>query len=216
MSSREAILGRIRTELAKVTPAELPPSPQVWPKENPTVDMMADRFVKELEAVFGEAYRCSSMAAARQKLAELMAASGWATAAAVDRPVCRELVADLPADKVSYAQPDWTPISMAEIPLGIVAADVFLADTGSSMVACHRPEERLMCYLPPACIVVGRTSQLAEHMPAAWESVAKCVADPALRGEYVIITGPSRTADIEKILILGVHGPKRYIVLLVD
>ena len=41
------------------------------------------------------------------------------------------------------------------------------------------------------------------------------VADPALRGEFVIVTGPSRTADIEKILILGVHGPKRLVVMLV-
>ena len=35
------------------------------------------------------------------------------------------------------------------------------------------------------------------------------------RGEIVLITGPSRTADIEKILILGVHGPKRLVVLVV-
>jgi L-lactate dehydrogenase complex protein LldG len=55
-----------------------------------------------------------------------------------------------------------------------------------------------------------------EHLPAAWETIAPRIADPGLRGEFVIITGPSRTADIEKILILGVHGPKRVVVLLVD
>jgi L-lactate dehydrogenase complex protein LldG len=72
-----------------------------------------------------------------------------------------------------------------------------------------------MCYLPPVCIVIAKTSQLVEHMPAAWEKIAPRVADPQLRGEFVFITGPSRTADIEKILILGVHGPKRLVVLLV-
>ena len=70
--------------------------------------------------------------------------------------------------------------------------------------------------MPPACVVVARVDQLAEHLPAAWAAIAARAADPALRGEFVIVTGPSRTSDIEKILILGVHGPKRLVVLLVD
>ena len=73
-----------------------------------------------------------------------------------------------------------------------------------------------MCYLPPACVVVARGEQLAEHLPAAWAEIVRRAADPQARGEMVLVTGPSRTADIEKILILGVHGPKRLIVLLVE
>ena len=73
----------------------------------------------------------------------------------------------------------------------------------------------MLCYLPPACVVVARLDQLAEHLPAAWSQLAPRLSDPQLRGEYVIVTGPSRTADIEKILILGVHGPKRLVVILV-
>jgi L-lactate dehydrogenase complex protein LldG len=64
--------------------------------------------------------------------------------------------------------------------------------------------------------VVARTEQLTEHLPAAWAALAARATTPDRRGEYVIITGPSRTADIEKVLILGVHGPKRLVVLLVD
>jgi L-lactate dehydrogenase complex protein LldG len=56
---------------------------------------------------------------------------------------------------------------------------------------------------------------LAEHLPAAWPAIAARAAEPARRGEFVIVTGPSRTADIEKILILGVHGPKRLVVMLI-
>jgi L-lactate dehydrogenase complex protein LldG len=63
--------------------------------------------------------------------------------------------------------------------------------------------------------VIARTGQLAEHLPAAWAEIARQTADPQRRGEFVLVTGPSRTADIEKILILGVHGPKRLIVILV-
>ena len=151
----------------------------------------------------------------RTKLCELSNRAGWTTLAAVDRPLCRELTSQFPPERIAWAQPDWTPRSMADLPAGLIEADYLLADTGSAMIACGRPEERLLCYLPPACIIVARTEQLIEHLPAAWEKIAPRVADPQARGEFLFITGPSRTADIEKILILGVHGPKRLVVLLV-
>jgi L-lactate dehydrogenase complex protein LldG len=216
MNSRDVILGRIRTVLSQEPSPPLPPVAEVWPRLNPTADQTAQRFAEELAAVHGETIRCASLDEARQKLAALVGEGGWTQLAAVDRPICRELVAALDPSRVAWAQADWTPPGMAELPAGLVAAECLLADTGSAMIACGTPVERLMCYLPPVCVVVARTGQLVEHMPAAWASIAPRVADPALRGEFVFITGPSRTADIEKILILGVHGPKRLIVLLVD
>jgi L-lactate dehydrogenase complex protein LldG len=44
--------------------------------------------------------------------------------------------------------------------------------------------------------------------------LARRAADPALRGEFVMVTGPSRTADIEKTLIRGMHGPRRLVLVL--
>jgi L-lactate dehydrogenase complex protein LldG len=96
-----------------------------------------------------------------------------------------------------------------------VEADVLLADTGSCLIACPTAADRLLCFLPPACVVIARTECLAEHLPAAWAAIGRKAADPATRGEFIIVTGPSRTSDIEKTLILGVHGPKRLVVLLV-
>ena len=104
---------------------------------------------------------------------------------------------------------------MAELSASVIAAEALLADTGSCLIACPTAQDRLLCYLPPACVVIARVEQLAEHLPAAWAEVAARAADPALRGELVIVTGPSRTSDIEKILTLGVHGPKRLVVMLV-
>jgi L-lactate dehydrogenase complex protein LldG len=112
-------------------------------------------------------------------------------------------------------QPDWQSKQMADIPVGLLAAECLLADTGTSVIACGTAPERLMCYLPPACVIVARVDQIAEHLPAAWPELARRAADRDLRGEFVLVTGPSRTADIEKILILGVHGPKRLVVFLV-
>ena len=215
MSSRDAILSRIHGLLAHDPHCDEPPVPEVWPRENPGVEAMARRFSEELQAVSGETIRCRSMDEARGRLAELIEREGWTPLGAVDRPACREIAAGLASECVRWASPDWTPEGMAELAAGLIEADYLLADTGTAMIACNVPEERLMCYLPPVCIVVAPAERLVEHLPAVWTEIARRAAETDRRGEFVFITGPSRTADIEKILILGVHGPKRVIVVLV-
>jgi L-lactate dehydrogenase complex protein LldG len=214
MSSRDAILSRIRTALSNEPDRQLPPIPEVWPVENPSVEQMAERFVEELKAVTGEVHRYETMQAAAEKLAEIVEGLDAEHIGRTDHAICQELVRDLPPE-CFLNDNDADPAELAKLPAALVGADTLLADTGTSMVACATPHHRLMCYLPPVCIVVAKTEQLVEHMPAAWDKIATRAADPELRGEFVFITGPSRTADIEKILILGVHGPKRLVVLLV-
>lgn len=216
MSSRDVILGRIRTELAGVAPVPQPPVPEVWPRANPPAEELIERFTTELKAVHGEVVRCGSMEEARRKLDDLMTGSRWRTIGSAGRPICREVASQLRPHRVAWVRDGWEPHNMAELSAGMVAAEWLLADTGTCAVECGTPKERLMCYLPPACVVIARVEQLIEHMPAAWEQIARRAADRGRRGELVLITGPSRTADIEKILILGVHGPKRLVVILVD
>lgn len=221
MSSREDILRKIREGLSTdearraAYAAERPETPEVWPRLNPDAGAMAERFISELEAVQGEVLRVRTVEEAKRQLESLLDQSGYATLGAIDSPIIRELTAALPAERLAWVGPDWTPERIATLPVGVIPAELLLADTGSCMVAAKTANERLMCYLPPACIVIGTAKQLAEHMPAAWSDVAAKAADKELRGEFVFITGPSRTADIEKILILGVHGPKRLVVILV-
>ena len=215
MSSRDAILGRIRAAVADDPPRERPPAPEVWPPQNPTVEEMAERFAQELDALGGELYRLPSMEEAGTKLAELVDAAGFSAVGSVDRPLCRELASKLGPDAIQWIEEDASTPAMSELDAVLIEADYLLADTGTAMIACGTPGERVACYLPPVSIVIVGTDRLIEHMPAAWEQVARRCAEPELRGEFVFISGPSRTADIEKILILGVHGPKRLVVILV-
>lgn len=217
-SARDAVLQNIRAALRDRPGAgePLPPVAEVWPRSNPGADALAARFAEELAAVHGETIFCRSLEEAGAQLQRLMDECGWQQIAALDRPLVAELAAALPAGRIRGLEPQWAPAEMAEIPAGLLAAEKLLADTGSCVVACHTAQERMLCYLPPVSIVVARREQLAEHLPAAFDESADWCADPQRCGELVIITGPSRTADIEKILILGVHGPKRLVVLLVD
>ena len=177
--------------------------------------MLADRFQSELKAIHGEVIRSATIADAQKQLAELVKSAGWTSIGVMYRPSCCEAVNELDPKLIQWPKPNWAPVEMAELSASVVAADVLLADTGSSLIACPTAEDRLLCYLPPACVVIARVDQLSEHLPAAWDTVAPRLAARELSGEFVIVTGPSRTSDIEKTLILGVHGPKRLIVLLV-
>jgi len=213
-NSREAILQRIRTEVSKAPPIALPPVPEVWPRQTSDPVVLAERFISELQAVHGEVIQCKTMDDLQRQLAELISQTGWSTIGAMDRPICREAIAQLNSQSIQWPRADWPPREMADLSVGLIAAKLLLADTGSCLVACPTAEDRLLCYLPPACVVIAKVDQLVEHMPAAWETVAPRCAQRELSGEFVIITGPSRTSDIEKTLILGAHGPKRLVVML--
>jgi len=215
MNARDAILSRIRTQLAKAPEVARPEVPEVWPHTGAGKEKLIEQFTAELAAVGGECIRCATVEEARDKLVELAKEAEWESIGSFDHPDCREVAAGLADENVVWATESWDPKQKADLSLGLVPADYLMADTGACMVACASAEQRLLCYLPPACVVVARAEQLREHMPHVWSEVAHRAADPELRGEFVFITGPSRTADIEKILIIGVHGPKRLVVLLI-
>jgi L-lactate dehydrogenase complex protein LldG len=159
--------------------------------------------------------RCGTFAEAQTRLAEMIKQAGWSTIGVMYRPLCCDAVKELDQKCIQWPKPNWAPREMAQLSASLITPEFLLADTGSAIIACPTAEDRLLCYLPPACVIIARMDQLAEHLPAAWETIARRCADKEISGEFVIVTGPSRTADIEKTLILGVHGPKRLIVMLV-
>jgi L-lactate dehydrogenase complex protein LldG len=89
----------------------------------------------------------------------------------------------------------------------LLEATALLADTGSAIVLATEQQDRLLAYLPRTCVVVSAMHRL--HSSLSTDALASVneAARQGVRGEAVIITGPSRTADIEKTLVLGAHGP---------
>ena len=234
MSSRDFILSRIRTALnAHPGASELPPAPQVWPIRQKTVDEMAKIFQESIVQVAGEVVFCPSWEEAAQQVEARLKKSNAKKIGMAKRPVVEQLIqksSALTAPGSDFelvtapAKPnDVSGPEMAELDASLVGAEILLADTGSCVVSSSTAFDRMLCYLPPTCFVLATKSMLREHLPAAWPEIsARLTApvNPALpvqkHGEFLIVTGPSRTADIEKILILGVHGPKQLTVLLID
>jgi L-lactate dehydrogenase complex protein LldG len=215
MTSRDRILERVRAGTNNAPEYQRPPTPQVWPETRISQKQLLERFRSELHAVGGESFLCTSMIHGAQKLAELAEEHRWNKIGVADRPLCHALTARLPYHTLLFERSNWDPAEMAGLSVGLVAADAFLADTGSALIRCETKEQRLLCYIPPISIAVVETVQIAENLPSVWRTISDGLGQREGRGEYVIVTGPSRSSDIEKKLVLGVHGPQRVIALLV-
>jgi L-lactate dehydrogenase complex protein LldG len=103
------------------------------------------------------------------------------------------------------------PFNVAELEAsdaGITECDALIAQTGSVLVTNRSAGGRALSVLPPHHVVLARREQLIRDLPAAFELLKKKYAAnyPSM---ISFITGPSRTGDIERILVLGAHGPKK-------
>jgi L-lactate dehydrogenase complex protein LldG len=103
--------------------------------------------------------------------------------------------------------------------LGITGADYLVAETGS-IVLLHRPDEpRSASLLPPVHVVVAQRGQIVPDLFdlfAALGTPADSLPGPVLPSCVTIITGPSKTGDIELRLVTGVHGPGEVHCVLID
>ena len=102
---------------------------------------------------------------------------------------------------------------MAEV--GITLCEALIARNGSVLVSNHDAAGRRLSIYPQHHLVIAKTGQLVPDLKDAF-SLMKSKYGTQLPSMLSIITGPSRTADIEKTLVLGAHGPKDLFVFLVD
>jgi L-lactate dehydrogenase complex protein LldG len=214
MSARDAILGRIRTALAGEADC-VAPNYELWPDGSwPATEDLLVRFANELQRVQGESRRCKSLAEAQRFLQELHRDLGRPRAVFVDYPNCRDLIHGV--EGACLLDPGMDRTQLSAIPLSIMPAAFLLADTGTAVVMPRNHAERLLCFLPDVSVLIAEGRSVVAHMSHVWETITKQASDPAMRGEMLLVTGPSRTADIEKKLVLGAHGPRRLIVILIE
>jgi hypothetical protein len=88
-----------------------------------------------------------------------------------------------------------------------------VASLGTVVVAPHGGNDGLLACLAPHHVVILREEDIVADLAAAFERLGAVFAEN--RGEFVFVTGPSRTADIEMMTVLGVHGPLRLDVVVV-
>jgi L-lactate dehydrogenase complex protein LldG len=99
--------------------------------------------------------------------------------------------------------------------LGISSADYLIAETGTIVLRVSPEEPRSLSLLPPVHVVLADRTRLVPDLFDLFDSKLGDEA-PALPSCLSLITGPSKTGDIELRLVTGVHGPGELHVILVD
>jgi L-lactate utilization protein LutC len=218
-SARDAFLQRVRQAVAEGNraggAAPLPERGGVG-YQGAGPDPVA-RFRDELSAAGGTPHVVSDDAAAAAKVLELVAAKGARRALVGRGPVLDRL--DLPsrlrAAGVELATPDALPPgaerdTLFAADIGVTGVDYLVAETGSVAILARPDEPRSFSLLPPVHIAVADRTQL---LPDLFDLFAALSAMPSC---LTLITGPSKTGDIELRLVTGVHGPGEVHVVFID
>lgn len=212
MSPRENMLARIRTALA-AGPAPLPPLPDWTAPVHPPLPVkdLAMTFAESFRRVGGEFFYCETLP---QLGAELRA---W-------------LAERLPAGQQFYV---WEPALQAlltaagmafqatetdfrtQAAAGLTSCEALVARTGSVVVTPATASGRRLSIYPDQHLVLARPSQVVAEIGDALR-VLQSRYGAALPSLLSLTTGPSRTADIEKTLVLGAHGPRRLTLFLLE
>ena len=214
------MLNKIREAVADLADGgtALPPPPDVWTACGLSVEEQASRFQTNLEAVAGEVVFCKDTPEAVERIASLLNETGSRRLAVLDRPLSRAVAERLEGKELLFPPSNADEVSaevLAAFDAAVAAPELLLCDTGSCLFSAPTTFDRLITYITPLSIVVASRSMLREHLSQAWTEL-KPRLETDRTGEFVVVTGPSRTADIEKFLILGVHGPKRLVVFLIE
>jgi len=210
-NSRDEIITSLRNARGKLISVPHPVAAGINHfNDRPAGDLTSclQNFKERLAALKGETYIVGSKAEARSKISELTQTVSSEEIVYSNEPIVQEI-----ADGATTVMPlDELPDTVLKnCKVGITGCLSLVTRTGSVVVSSTLSGRRLSV-LPPFHIVVAESSQ----MEMSLENVFPKLESDPLWSYAVVITGPSRTADIEKILVLGAHGPKRFAVIIID
>lgn len=177
---------------------------------------MFDQFKTRAEAVGAEVYRFKTKNESLDFILQFMQKEGikdakdsyavWQDGSFLAGMDKSELLSKIPGLKF-----DVTRELTADAKIGVSEVGYALTDTGSLVSDQTSIESRLVSTLPAIHVALIGSDRILDGKPAVFTKI-----NPKNSKYIAFITGPSRTADIERVLTIGVHGPKRLVIIFVD
>ncbi|TWI83519.1 L-lactate dehydrogenase complex protein LldG [Lacibacter cauensis] len=206
-ASKENILKKIRQALSHPVPVPFPQSEGNNSVFQPPVDDMAVQFAQEFTKLQGKFVFCADEKDMAEQLLQLAAARKW------DKVVCREqkLQQIFKQLKIPINFHD----NLADSDVSFTTCELLVSRTGTMVLSTANESGRTTSVYAPVHICIAYTSQLVYDLKDAIQ-VLREKYQGQLPSFISFATGPSRTADIEKTLVVGVHGPKEVFVFLIE
>jgi len=159
-------------------------------------------------------HRVPDLTAAADLVGTLARERDWRQVAWHDHPLVTPLCAGIPCGTYEVRSGSFDKSALEGCDAGITACEALVAQTGSILVSSATCGGRALSILPHVHVVIARCDQVLSTLGDALH-FAKSQHGGRMPSMLSFITGPSRTGDIERILVLGAHGPKELVVILV-
>jgi L-lactate dehydrogenase complex protein LldG len=240
MATKDEMLRRVRNALGRAESAKAESAPPTHPDFPPLGAVLApvppeklvDKFEEELEKVGGIAHRASLPLELEQILQEIVTSAGNGPVVLSRNPLLQRLGIPVKLANHGYPVVVWPDQGRAvdsgelerfrgqcfDAKVGITGVDYALTESGSLVLTSRTEGCQLASLAPPVHIALYRRSQVVETLEEVLRGLtaASDRANTAGGRSVVMITGQSRTADIEQVSIRGVHGPLNLHAILVE
>jgi L-lactate dehydrogenase complex protein LldG len=206
-TSKEKLLKKIRKALLEKRDNPYP-NLEDLPMYEPNEELLEVLFAEQFTNVAGQFVFCEDEIQFIESLLTLAEERKWHKIYCWE-PALQEVLA-------RYEYPFFeTDKDFEQAQVGFTLCEALIARNGSILVSNANMAGRRLSIYPPVHIVLAYTSQLVTDLKDGFK-VIKTKYGHQLPSMITTITGPSRTSDIEKTLVLGAHGPKELFVFLLD
>jgi L-lactate dehydrogenase complex protein LldG len=206
-SAKENILKKIRQALSESTPIPFPQSEGNHSVFQPSKQEMEIEFAEQFAKLQGKFVFCLDHTELSAKLKTLIASQGWT------KVCCKE--DRLKETLKTHGFDAFTTTDPGECEAAATTCEYLVARTGTIVLSSAGASGRTVSVYAPVHICVAYTDQLVYDVRDALVSLKEKYGSQ-LPSLMTFATGPSRTADIEKTLVVGVHGAMQVYLFLLD
>ena len=203
--AKENILKKIRKALTQSTPLPFPGSEGTNSVFKPSTQEMEIEFGEQFSKLLGKFVYCADVTEMQSQLSLIITHNNWKNIYLKEDGLRNVLPSALNTNDTDLAGCD----------AAITSCEALVARTGSIIMSSGQQSGRTTSVYAPIHVCIAYTNQLVYDVKDGLQLIKEKYTGriPSL---VTFATGPSRTADIEKTLVVGVHGPKEVYVFLIE